>query len=165
MKIKSNWDNELPLNQTIDISIMIIVVRAVFLKMTNVIQKNDQYIYINDLYNVYIMSISYIMIELMFLKILVLIKQMHHYWYFLNKWFKCPPYVCDRCHDLLMFINHNDITILKIKNAENRCIITGISKGEAMKLLQNIDFTEKRDIIKLNIKSNFGSLSLLQTLI
>ena len=30
MKIKSNWDNELHLNKTIDISSMIIAVRAVF---------------------------------------------------------------------------------------------------------------------------------------
>ena len=25
-----------------------------------------------------------------------------HYWYFLNKWFKFQPYVCNRCHDLLI---------------------------------------------------------------
>ena len=25
-----------------------------------------------------------------------------HYWYFLNKEFKFQPYVCNRCHDLLM---------------------------------------------------------------
>ena len=25
-----------------------------------------------------------------------------HYWYFLNKGFKFQPYVCNRCHDLLM---------------------------------------------------------------
>ena len=25
-----------------------------------------------------------------------------HYWYFLNKAFKFQPYVCNRCHDLLM---------------------------------------------------------------
>ena len=25
-----------------------------------------------------------------------------HYWYFLNKGFKFQPYVCNRCHDLLI---------------------------------------------------------------
>ena len=25
-----------------------------------------------------------------------------HYWYFLNKSFKCQPNVCNGCHDLLM---------------------------------------------------------------
>ena len=37
-----------------------------------------------------------------------------HYWYFLNRGFKFQPYVCDRCHDLLMFVNLIDIAILLI---------------------------------------------------
>ena len=42
-----------------------------------------------------------------------------HYWYFLNKGFKSQPYVCNRCHDLLMMsMNFSDIAILKIKNAD-----------------------------------------------
>ena len=40
-------------------------------------------------------------------------------------------------------INISNIAILKIKNVDYRCIITGISKSEAIKLLQNIDMTEK----------------------
>ena len=40
-----------------------------------------------------------------------------HYWCFLNKGFKFQPYVCNRCHDLLMmFINLSDVAILKIKS-------------------------------------------------
>ena len=37
MKIKFNWDDELPLNKTIEIGSMIIVVRAVF--QENIIHK------------------------------------------------------------------------------------------------------------------------------
>ena len=40
-------------------------------------------------------------------------------------------------------MNLSHIAILKIKNASYYCIITGISKSEATKLLQNIDLTEK----------------------
>ena len=66
------------------------------------------------------------------------------YWYFLNKGFKFQPYVCNRCHDLLiMSMNLSGIFILKIKSADYYCIITGISKSEALNLLQNIDLTEK----------------------
>ena len=36
-----------------------------------------------------------------------------------------------------------NIIILKIKNADYPCIIIRISKLEAIKLLQNIDLTEK----------------------
>ena len=40
-----------------------------------------------------------------------------HYQYFLNKGFKFQPYVCNRCHDLLMMsMNLSDIYILNIKN-------------------------------------------------
>ena len=63
--------------------------------------------------------------------------------FFLNKGFKFQPCVWNRCHDLLMTsMNLNDIVILKIKNTDHFCI-TEISKSEAIKLLQNIDLTEK----------------------
>ena len=67
-----------------------------------------------------------------------------HYWCFLNKDFKFQPNVCYRCHDLLMMPMHlSTISILNIKNADYRCIISGISKNEAINLMQNADFTEK----------------------
>ena len=67
-----------------------------------------------------------------------------HYWYFLNKGFKFQTYVCNRCHDLLMMsVNLCNIAILKIKNANYCCIISGISKSAVIKLLQNIELTEK----------------------
>ena len=49
-----------------------------------------------------------------------------------------------RCHDLLMVsINVSDIVFLEIKTAGYCCIISGISRSEAIKLLQNTDLTEK----------------------
>ena len=39
MKIKFDSDDELPLNKTIDIHSMIIVVRLFFMKVTNIIHK------------------------------------------------------------------------------------------------------------------------------
>ena len=51
-----------------------------------------------------------------------------HCWYFLNKGFKFQPYVCNRCHDLLMSMNLSNIYILNIKNADYYCIISGINK-------------------------------------
>ena len=45
---------------------------------------------------------------------------------FLNKGFKFQPYVCNRCHD-------SDIAILKIKNDNYCCVISGISNSEALK--------------------------------
>ena len=48
------------------------------------------------------------------------------------------------CHDLLMMsMDLSDIAILNIKGSDYGCIITGIRKREAIKLLQNTGLTEK----------------------
>ena len=52
--------------------------------------------------------------------------------------------VCNRCHYLLMMsMNLSDIAILNIKGFDYLCIISLISKNEAIKLMQNADLTEK----------------------
>ena len=51
-------------------------------------------------------------------------------------------------------ISLTNVTALKIKNADYCCTTIGISKSEALKLLQNIDLTKKSGTIKKNIKSN-----------
>ena len=67
-----------------------------------------------------------------------------HYWYFLNYSFKFQPNVCNRCHNLLtMSINLCDIAILNIKGFDYCCIISLISKNEAINLMQNGDLIEK----------------------
>ena len=91
------------------------------------------------------------MIELTFLKELMLIKQGNPknaifvaIGIFLNRGFKSQPNVCNRCHDLLMIsMNLSDIAILNIKSADYCCITSGISKNEAINLMQNNNLTEK----------------------
>ena len=57
-------------------------------------------------------------------------------------------YICNRCHDLLMMsMNLSNINMLKSKNADYRCIISGIIKNEAINLLQNIGLTERSGIL------------------
>ena len=71
-----------------------------------------------------------------------------HYWYFLNYNFKFQPNVCNRCHDLLMMcMNLSDIAILNIKDSGYHCIISLISKNEAINLKQNADLTEKSETL------------------
>ena len=64
-------------------------------------------------------------------------------------------------------MNLNNIYNLNIKNTDYYCIISGISKREALKLLQNIDCTEEsRALYKnTNIKSFFEAINLLEILI
>ena len=53
-------------------------------------------------------------------------------------------YVCNKCHDLLMMsINLRDNAILSIKGSDYRCVISRISKGEAINVMQIIDLAGK----------------------
>ena len=62
--------------------------------------------------------------------------------YFLDKGF---TFVCNGCHDLLMmFMSLSNIAILNIKRTDYCCIISRISKSEAINLMQNIDLAKKR---------------------
>ena len=71
-----------------------------------------------------------------------------HYWYFLNYSFKFQPNVCNRCHDLLlMSMSLSNIGILNIKGSDYHCIISLISKNEAINLLQNASLTRKSGIL------------------
>ena len=59
-----------------------------------------------------------------------------HCWYFLSYSFMFQSNVCSRCHVLLMmFMNLSNIAILKIKGSDYCCIISLISKNEAIKLM------------------------------
>ena len=71
-----------------------------------------------------------------------------HYWCFLNYSFKFQPNACNRCHNLLMMsMSLRDIAILKIKGSDYSCIISLISKNEAINLLQNADLAKKRQTL------------------
>ena len=64
--------------------------------------------------------------------------------YFLNKGFTFQPNACSRYHDLLMMcMNLRNIAILNIKDSNYCCIISGISKTEAINIMKNTDLKEK----------------------
>ena len=67
-----------------------------------------------------------------------------YYWYFLNYGFKFQPNVCNRCHDFFkMSMNLSNIAISNIKGFDYCCIISLISKNEALHFMQHADLTEK----------------------
>ena len=70
MKIKCNSDDDLPLNKTLEMCNMIVVVRAVF-------HENNKYYPQTFLMNVYISYKRYILRELTFVRKIMLIKQMN----------------------------------------------------------------------------------------
>ena len=71
-----------------------------------------------------------------------------HYWSFLNYSFKFQPNVCNRWDNLLMMLlNLSDIAILNIKSSNYSCVISLISKNEAINLLRNADLTKKSEAL------------------
>ena len=48
----------------------------------------------------------------------------------------------------MMSMNLSDIAIFNIKGSDYRCIISFISKNEAINFLQNVDLTEKAEHYK-----------------
>ena len=48
----------------------------------------------------------------------------------------------------MMSINLNDVAILNIKGSDDRCIISGLIKNDAVNLMQNTDLTEKAEHFK-----------------
>ena len=66
-----------------------------------------------------------------------------HYWYMSNKGLKFQSYFFNGRHDLVMMsMNLSNIAILNIK-VVIFAIISGISKCQAINLMQNVDFTDK----------------------
>ena len=71
-----------------------------------------------------------------------------HHQYFLDKGFKFKPDVWNKCHDLLMFMNLNNIAILNIPGIDYRRITNGINKCEAVNSIQNAKKVKKADHYK-----------------
>ena len=63
-------------------------------------------------------------------------------------------------------MNLSNTYILNLEYTNYHCIISGISNSEAINLLQNIDFTEKRGTLqKIGTKSNFDAINFSEILI
>ena len=66
-----------------------------------------------------------------------------HYWFISNKGLKFQSYFFNVRHDLVMMsMNLSNIAILNIK-VVIFAIISGISKCQAINLMQNVDLTDK----------------------
>ena len=83
------------------------------------------------------------------MKELILIQQVHQksaIFVTVGKGFKFGPYVCNRCHDVMRIpMKLSDIAILNINGADYCGTATGISKSEAINLMQNTDLSEKSE--------------------
>ena len=71
-----------------------------------------------------------------------------HYWYFKNIGFKCEPYFCNCCHDLMQkAISFNKIPIVYIKGNAYRIHFWYMSKNDAIKIMNGSNLAYKRGVL------------------
>ena len=67
-----------------------------------------------------------------------------HYWYFKDVRFKLEPYVCNKCHDILMAAYElKNIAILNVEGVDFRCILWGINRDEVVNGLNDSAMDDK----------------------
>ena len=67
-----------------------------------------------------------------------------HYCYFKDVRFKFEPYVCNKCHDIMMTAYElKSIAILNVKAADLRCILWSIGTDEAVNRLNKSVLEDK----------------------
>ena len=67
-----------------------------------------------------------------------------HYWYVEDIGLRLKPYVCNKCHNILMTAYElKNIAILNVKDVNFRCILWAISRDEAVNRLNNSVLEDK----------------------
>ena len=69
-----------------------------------------------------------------------------HYWYFKEVRVKFELYVCSKCHDVSTTAYELKNCNINVKGANFRCILWGISKIEAVNMLNN-PVLEDKDVL------------------
>ena len=71
-----------------------------------------------------------------------------HYWYFLSKNFNYEPYLCNGCHDLMQkAMNFNDVAIVSVNGRNFRNHFWFMSKDDAIKIMNNPNLNDKKDVL------------------
>ena len=71
-----------------------------------------------------------------------------HYWYFKNIGFKCEPYLCNGCHDLMQeVISFNKIAIVYIEGNACRINFWYISKDDTINIMNVSNLVDKRGVL------------------
>ena len=68
-----------------------------------------------------------------------------HYWYFIDISFKCEPYLCNGCNDLIQkAMTFNDVAIIHVKGSAYRFPFWHMSKDDAISIMNNSNLIDKK---------------------
>ena len=95
------------------------------------------------------------MIESIFLKELMLIKQVHQknvifitIWYFKDIGVKYEPYLCNGCHNLMQKArSFNNAAIVYVKGSAYRSNFWYMSKDDATSIMSNSNLVDKKGVL------------------
>ena len=70
------------------------------------------------------------------------------YWYFKDIGFKCKPYVCNGCHDLMQkAMSFNNVAILYVKRNAYRIHFWYMSIDDAINIMNGSNLVDKRGVL------------------
>ena len=73
-----------------------------------------------------------------------------HYWYFKDIGFKCEPYLCNGCHDLMQkAMGFNNIAIVYITENAYRIHFWCMSKDDAINIMVGSNLVDKRGVLQV----------------
>ena len=71
------------------------------------------------------------------------------YWYFKYIGFKCEPYLCNGCHDLMQNVmSFNDVVIIFAKGSAYRIHFWYMSKDDAISIMNNSNLIDKKGVLQ-----------------
>ena len=95
------------------------------------------------------------MIESIFLKEVMLIKQVHQknmtfvtIWYFKDIGFKYESYLCNSCHDLMQkAMSFNNVAIVYVKGSAYRIYLWYMSKDDPTSIMSNSNLVDEKGVL------------------
>ena len=71
-----------------------------------------------------------------------------HYWHFKDIGFKCEPYLCNGCHNLMQkAMSFNNIAIIYVKGNPYRIHFWYMSKDDAINIMNGSNLVDKRAVL------------------
>ena len=72
-----------------------------------------------------------------------------HYWYFKDIGFKCEPYRCNGCHNLMQkAIRFNNVAIVYVQGSAYRIHFWYMNKDDALNIMSGCNLVDKRGVRK-----------------
>ena len=147
MKIKFSSDDNLPLNKTLKLYKLTVIVRSVF-------QGNGKY-YLQVSLDECLYELQMLEYDRIDISEGIDINKTNaskecdicHYWYFLDEGFKYEPNLCNGCHDLMQkAMNFNVVHIVSVKRSDYRIHFWYTSKDDAISIMKNSDFKKSESL-------------------